>query len=228
MLYLRLINRFILIGLALLGLSVSNGASAATFLVEFKATDLFSSTDSTAPFWQEPFPSTPLFDFTVEGTFVDSPLPGEVEDTIHFFSEPGSLSSVRNLNLYGWGDAGQHGDILVNPHAQSEIYIVDDPQNGMVGSSIGFFQFFAPLHGADAAVVTLDEYIIEFWNLTNEPNGDYMNVHLVNGDSPNEYQGDMVITEIPPPVPVPAAVWLFGTALVGLVGFGKRSKGQQS
>jgi len=24
------------------------------------------------------------------------------------------------------------------------------------------------------------------------------------------------------PVPVPAAVWLFGTALVGLVGFGKR------
>jgi len=24
------------------------------------------------------------------------------------------------------------------------------------------------------------------------------------------------------PVPVPAAVWLFGTALIGLVGFGKR------
>jgi hypothetical protein len=26
------------------------------------------------------------------------------------------------------------------------------------------------------------------------------------------------------PVPVPAAVWLFGTALIGLVGFGKRRK----
>jgi hypothetical protein len=26
------------------------------------------------------------------------------------------------------------------------------------------------------------------------------------------------------PVPVPAAVWLFGTALIGLVGFGKRKK----
>ena len=27
-----------------------------------------------------------------------------------------------------------------------------------------------------------------------------------------------------PPVPVPAAVWLFGTALIGLFGFGKRRK----
>jgi hypothetical protein len=26
------------------------------------------------------------------------------------------------------------------------------------------------------------------------------------------------------PVPIPATVWLFGTALVGLVGFGKRRK----
>ena len=30
-----------------------------------------------------------------------------------------------------------------------------------------------------------------------------------------------------PSVPVPAAVWLFGTALIGLVGFGKRRKGLQ-
>jgi hypothetical protein len=34
------------------------------------------------------------------------------------------------------------------------------------------------------------------------------------------------ISSAPPvnPVPVPAAVWLFGTALIGLVGFGKRKK----
>lgn len=30
--------------------------------------------------------------------------------------------------------------------------------------------------------------------------------------------------EIPSPVPVPAAIWLFGTALIGLVGFSKRRK----
>ena len=32
------------------------------------------------------------------------------------------------------------------------------------------------------------------------------------------------LVEPPPPVPVPAAVWLFGTALIGLVGFSKRRK----
>jgi len=35
---------------------------------------------------------------------------------------------------------------------------------------------------------------------------------------------DVSIQAIQPPsaVPVPAAIWLFGTALIGLVGFGKR------
>ena len=36
-----------------------------------------------------------------------------------------------------------------------------------------------------------------------------------------------IIADIPrplPPVPIPAAAWLFGTALIGLVGFSKRRK----
>jgi hypothetical protein len=35
------------------------------------------------------------------------------------------------------------------------------------------------------------------------------------------------LVEPSPPVPVPAAVWLFGTALIGLVGFSKRRKATQ-
>jgi hypothetical protein len=35
---------------------------------------------------------------------------------------------------------------------------------------------------------------------------------------------DMVVKVEVSPVPVPAAIWLFGTALIGLVGFGKRRK----
>ncbi len=31
-----------------------------------------------------------------------------------------------------------------------------------------------------------------------------------------------LVRAVPSPVPVPAAVWLFGTALIGLIGFGKR------
>ena len=33
-----------------------------------------------------------------------------------------------------------------------------------------------------------------------------------------------VVPSPPSAVPVPAAVWLFGTALIGLIGFGKRRK----
>ena len=48
------------------------------------------------------------------------------------------------------------------------------------------------------------------------------------GSSPDiwsEIQSDLVLSDISsavPAVPLPAAVWLFGTALIGLVGFGKR------
>jgi hypothetical protein len=33
-----------------------------------------------------------------------------------------------------------------------------------------------------------------------------------------------IVDNLPSPVPVPAAVWLFGTALIGLVGYSKRRK----
>jgi hypothetical protein len=35
--------------------------------------------------------------------------------------------------------------------------------------------------------------------------------------------GSMLVREISP-FPVPAAVWLFGTAMIGLVGFGRHKK----
>ena len=33
-----------------------------------------------------------------------------------------------------------------------------------------------------------------------------------------------IVDNLPSPIPIPAAIWLFGTALVGLVGFSKRRK----
>jgi hypothetical protein len=41
-------------------------------------------------------------------------------------------------------------------------------------------------------------------------------------DNDGSYRIGIGINEPPPAVPIPAAIWLFGTALVGLVGFGKR------
>ena len=43
-------------------------------------------------------------------------------------------------------------------------------------------------------------------------------------DNDGSYRIGVGINEPPPAVPVPAAVWLFGTALIGLIGFGKRRK----
>jgi len=46
---------------------------------------------------------------------------------------------------------------------------------------------------------------------------------LTNGASTNEITLNVTARALNP-VPVPAAVWLFGTALIGLLGFGKRRK----
>jgi len=40
--------------------------------------------------------------------------------------------------------------------------------------------------------------------------------------SERTYLDDVVLSTSP--VPIPAAIWLFGTALIGLLGFGKRRK----
>ncbi len=50
-----------------------------------------------------------------------------------------------------------------------------------------------------------------------------------NGGPPNDITrawniDDLSVAAGVPPVPVPAAIWLFGTALIGLVGFSKRRK----
>ncbi len=43
-------------------------------------------------------------------------------------------------------------------------------------------------------------------------------------DNDGSYRIGIGINEAPPAIPIPAAVWLFGSALIGLVGFSKRRK----
>ena len=49
----------------------------------------------------------------------------------------------------------------------------------------------------------------------------------ISGNAPYSFHGDalLTITEINA-VPIPAAVWLFGSGLIGLVGFARRKKAQ--
>ncbi len=48
-------------------------------------------------------------------------------------------------------------------------------------------------------------------------------ISFANGDDAR-FNLDSVQVEVMPAVPVPAAVWLFGTALIGFIGYGKRRK----
>lgn len=58
------------------------------------------------------------------------------------------------------------------------------------------------------------------------PGTHYLQLLLEDHGSTNGYIVDITAdTFLPPnPIPVPAAVWLFGTALLGLFGFGRRRK----
>lgn len=47
---------------------------------------------------------------------------------------------------------------------------------------------------------------------------------LLTGDIASDFTGDTLIAKASPVVPVPAAVWLFGSGLLGLVGVARRKK----
>jgi hypothetical protein len=225
----KLLVRFILISLALLGLSVSTGASAKTFLVEY----LVTPNTVPLPFWQPRSPGEALFDFTIEATLGNG-LVTDDPTTLVIESDFGLPSSVSNLNLYGWGTTGQFGDVSVGtPSFQSLIGIFDDtPRDGSVDNLFGFMLFDAPIHFLPPGGSFLALYQIQFWDVLPGPPGDEIRVE--GGEvgcelCPNPgvfMRGDIVISDITaiPAVPVPAAVWLFGTALIGLIGFGKRRK----
>ncbi len=47
---------------------------------------------------------------------------------------------------------------------------------------------------------------------------------MLTGDIASDFTGDTLIAKAGPVVPVPAAVWLFGSGLIGLIGVARRKK----
>ena len=62
------------------------------------------------------------------------------------------------------------------------------------------------------------------------PNGCYFALHIVNQEGFDPYLGKTFFVsggpgdEFTPPVPLPAAVWLLGSGLLGLIGIGRRRR----
>jgi hypothetical protein len=199
MLYLRSFNRFILISLALLGLSVSSVNAA---LVQFEYVDTMSFTNiaglsagqtaiitvaldngvagNISQVWTSSDLQSVTFDFNngVLLTTFESPWGGSLAGGLGNFSTDatGNLDSV----MTSWFDAEVGIDYTSNSSAIPSTWILN-----------GFNSMYRDTSG-----------LVQLTNVSS----------MLSPTSWSQVSA----------VPVPAAVWLFGTALIGLIGFDKR------
>ena len=197
MVYIRSINRFILISLALLGLSIS---SANAVLI-----DELSDVNIGGTLYDVKFHSSSgstfnaLWDLDLDGEFDDGD--GSVFDIKPTFfgdsagAKAAAAAIVDRLGAYDTTVAGQDNDGF---HVPEDIYDVANPN---LPSTRGVSVWFDA--GATAGF-------------------DSLGAANVAGATDFSSNGPWVSFSAVSPVPVPAAVWLFGTALVGLIGFSKR------
>jgi hypothetical protein len=175
MLYLRSLNRFILVGLALLGLSVSSVSASVVF-----------------------------FDYSGSGTGEIASGSFSLDDSLF---NGGNFQPILQSNLltFSFTDSNSGSS---NTWDLSQLVLT---------SNIFFDSTGAPdvVGGGGAAAIDISGGNLSFFGT-----GGFLD--SVTGISLNSNEGDWVLR--PSAVPVPAAVWLFGTALIGLLGFGKRRK----
>jgi hypothetical protein len=166
MLYLRSFNRFILISLALLGLSVSSaGASIMEIAATGRTTTSWTSSDFTI-----------LYD-------------DQSGDGLLQIGELLSFSGATLTRLPSndpWFNLTQ---VLGTPNLAG----VSTASGVLIGTPGSNWSFFDSLSGLNTQCCSPG-----FWTYAN--------------------------TIVPSAVPVPAAVWLFGTALIGFVGMSRRRK----
>jgi hypothetical protein len=225
MLYLRSINRFILISLALLGLTVSTAnAAIVTYgnLTSDDATDFITDTMT-----GRQYKRFDTINLTYADTLVEVASGGDYEgwsiadsgisdDFIEgLFAGATACSGAVSLGtvcgiLSGWsdGDLGQNYD----PDFDFYAYISSFDTPGQAELAIGLTEFRGPSVSLLPAVRDFDD-----WGTIS----DYDNFYS-EGFSATPV-GLLLYKDVSA-VPVPAAVWLFGTALIGLVGFSKRRK----
>jgi len=74
----------------------------------------------------------------------------------------------------------------------------------------------------DDGILSISQESIHSFSLYHS-NGGFSGIDDVIGFD-NIMFNDVSLIEPPSPIPIPAAIWLFGTAMIGLVGFSKRRK----
>ena len=147
-----------------------------------------------------------------------------ISQTDGSFTSIGGASLPRLFGLdYNSADGLLYG---ITGSASALDLLKINPTDGSLVSTLALSQ---PLSGSAAGTLMFDWNGI-LWGTTNGSSDNLFQIDTATGNVSNfrsvsfpfSPQG-MGYVEINP-VPVPAAVWLFGTALIGLVGLGKRKK----
>jgi hypothetical protein len=186
--------------------------------------------------------------------FINATGPGTVSDlnlSIHLFN---SRPNVVVPNTMAWGDLditlskdGTDVQILVpgNPGETADLFVVLDDESTenttlndlLLGGGAGAVPTLAPQPFVSGVFDAVDPNSVA---ASYDPLGDLSDFDglsiaglwaLTISDPVVPFEGDALLgwqifgnTSTPSPVPVPAAIWLFGTALLGFVGISKRRK----
>lgn len=226
----------LIFGLFLFGNAVA--VTAASYKMEFRTLE-GGNKDSILPYYGLVSPGDLLADITFE---VDPPFVDDPETFGASFDDFGFTGGGRitEVNLYGWGVASAPDDY--------------PSISGTPSSPFRYSANFADYRNCSTCSEGLDagSFFIEFLSLPDpsiprpsDPNvpvplqlfglqtqlqsfvgGDILIMNIGSvfpGGSGLYVSGDWTYERINP-IPIPATVWLFGTALIGLVGFSERRK----
>lgn len=152
-----------------------------------------------------------------------------------------TLSMTFDDSLFVGGDYNYHGAIVAAPalldlsfeikEASGAISTVDYDDATIYGGDIRFIITTPLLADGEEYYPFIDVDDVNFFDFTNGIDI-YLNgvsPYTVYNDINNDYAGSehynllsFTANSVPSPVPVPAAAWLFGSGLLGLIGVAKR------
>jgi hypothetical protein len=178
------------------------------------------------------------YDVVATGTVEHSvwrALDGTVDIYWQVFNDSTSSVAIEALRVSGFGSESVFAEYIDNPGSPNEISPISANRFGGSDFGQGSINFNFGFNGSDVGVdpgqisslLFIDTLAIDYIRTTAD------NVSFTSGrsgmfdTSSDPYQSSTLTFGFAPsvsPVPVPAAVWLFGTALIGLIGFGKRRK----
>ena len=221
MLYLRSFNRFILIGLTLLGLSVSTawaatmqsfGAGTAVTAVDFHA-EFEVQLGSYNPYSEDGLLFSNAYNKLEIMSFIGESHPGfaGVNDSSIVYG--GNMKAPLAISTQGGGElSGLEFNIGTGFSATNTGGYWETYRDLVLVGSGGFnvLDWEDEITFYDSS--GFDTLLIAMTNTSTLPTAFTDN---------NAIAIDHLVARALSPVPAPAAIWLFGTGLIGLVGFGK-------